>query len=621
MSYFWSTFRRRIATALGAITLAVVILPLGAQAAPSTLSVALPLNEYPTYILPFAPASEASRSNLTYFQSPMYRPLYVVGKGPLLGVQYDISPANAPVFSNGNTTIAITMKGWRFSNNEVIDARSVVFFFNLWRAAPSVFYDSLAGSVSPDKIQSVTASNLTVTITTSVAVQPDWFLYNVLARVTPLPQAWDRTALANAAGSATCSSNLTSFTTTAARAKCGAPARPVVGRAEYGVVKFLRSRAADTSTYVADDPIWGVTSGPWRLSSYDPRRISPVVMVPSPLYGGPVAASVSQLRLYPFTTIDAERLALQSGTVDLGYLTASDVIPPSGLYPNGRIVVKALRDRVVARYVARWQSTFAFVNFNPATGSNPLLRQIYFRQALQSSLDQSALITGLYGRVAYPNWSAVPVHPSSVYASGITNPYPYNVTRAKKYLTDNGWTVPVRGVATCTKDGGCGAGVAKGARAEFSYTYYNSGPLVEQRLILERTGWARIGIQVNLVAIPKIDRITRECASGSQGTSWQVCELAPWSYFPDTYPSGETLFGSTSVTNIGRYSDATMDAIVAATTSGTEGLATRFTAYSAAQLPVLYQPNRGAIVAWSKRLKAAIGPSPTETFLPEFFHP
>jgi peptide/nickel transport system substrate-binding protein len=538
-----------------------------------------------------------------------------------MGVQYDISPANAPVFSNGNTTITITMKGWRFSNNEVIDARSVIFFFNLWRAAPSVFYDSLAGSVSPDKIASVTASSLTVTITTTVPVHPDWFLYNVLARVTPLPQAWDRTALTNAAGSALCSSNLTSYTTSAARAKCGAPARPVVGRSEYGVVKFLRARAADFSTYVADDPIWSVTSGPWRLSSYDVHRVAPVVLAPSALYSGPTAAPVAQLRLYPFTSIEGERLALQNGTVDIGYLAATDVVPPTGLYPNGRIVVKALRDRVVARYSAQWHSTFAFVNFNAATGASPLLRQLYFRQALQSSLDQSSLITGLYGRVAYPNWSAVPIHPTSTFSAGVTNPYPYNVTRAKKYLTDNGWTVPVRGVATCTKDGGCGAGVTKGARAEFTYTYFNSGPMVEQRLILERTGWARIGIQVNLVAVPKIERITRECASGSKGTSWQVCELAPWSYFPDTYPSGETIFGSTSVTNIGRYSDATMDAIVAATTRGSESLVTRFTAYAAAQLPVIYQPNRGTIVAWSKRLKAALGPSPTGTFLPEYFHP
>ena len=614
-------FRRRIATVLGAAALACGVIPLSAQAAPSTLSVALPLNEYPTYILPFAPASEASRSNLTYFQSPMYRPLYVVGKGPLLGVQYDISPANAPAFSNGNTTITISMKGWRFSNNEVIDGRSVVFFFNLWRAAPSLFYDSLAGSISPDKIASVTASDLAVTITTSVPVQPDWFVHNVLARVTPLPQAWDRTSLTNAAGSALCSSNLTSYVTATARAKCGSPARPVVGRAESGVVKFLRSRATDYSTYVATDPIWSVTSGPWRLSSYDIRHAAPVVLVPSALYSGPLAAPVAQLRLFPFSTIEGERLALQNGTLDVGYLAATDVIPPTGAYPNGRIILKSLRDRVVARYSPVWHSTFALVNFNATTGSNPLLRQLYFRQALQSSIDQSSLITGLYGRAAYPNWSAVPIQPSSVFSTGLSNPYPFNVVRAKKYLTDNGWTVPTRGVATCTKDGGCGAGVIKGARAEFSYTYFAGVPLTEQRLILERTSWARIGIQVNLIAIPKIDRITRECASGSKGTSWQVCELAPWAYFPDTYPSGETLFGSTAVTNIGRYSDATMDAIVAATTRGTESLVTRYTAFSAAQLPVIYQPNQGTIVAWSKRMKAAIGPSPTGTFLPEYFHP
>ena len=243
MSIFRPTLRRRFATVLGCIALVAIVVPLRAGAAPSTLSVALPLNEYPSYIFPFAPASEASRSNLTYFQSSMYRPLYVVGRGPQIGVQYDISLAQAPVFSNGNTTVTITMKGWRFSNDEVIDGRSVAFFFNLWRAAPSVFYDSLSGSVAPDKITSVVATGLQVVITTSVPVNPEWFLYNVLARVTPMPQAWDRTALTNAAGSAQCSSNLSSYTTSVARSKCGAPARPVVGRPEYGVVKFLRVSA------------------------------------------------------------------------------------------------------------------------------------------------------------------------------------------------------------------------------------------------------------------------------------------------------------------------------------------------------------------------------------------
>jgi peptide/nickel transport system substrate-binding protein len=394
-----------------------------------------------------------------------------------------------------------------------------------------------------------------------------------------------------------------------------------LGRAESGVVKFLRARAADRTTYVADDPIWGVTSGPWRLSSYDVKRVAPVVMVPSPSYDGPVKAPVAQLRLIPFSTMEGERAALQSGTVDVGYVSAADVQPPSAKYPNGRILSTALRARVVARYTPLWMSTFAVVNFDPATGSSPLLRQLYFRQALQSSMNQSALIAGPYGRLGYANWSAVPASPSSPALGTATNPYPYNVVRAKKYLTDNGWSVPIRGVATCARDTGCGSGVPKGASAAITYKYFNSGPLVSQRLALEQAAWAQIGIQVSLVPIDNIGRLVRECVSGSPGTAWQICELSPWAYFPDTYPSGEALFHSASPANIGSYRDSTMDAIVTATSLGSESLGTRYAAYSATQLPVLYQPNRGALVAWSKRLKAALGPSPTETFLPEFFHP
>ena len=612
---------RRLAAALAMTMCASLVVPIATRSAPTTLSVALPLGDYPSYVLPFAPASEASRTNLSYFQSPMYRPLYMVGRGPFLGVQADLSLAAPPVFSNGNTTVTLEMKGWNFSNGEVIDGRSVVFFLNLWRAAPTLFHDTLATSVMPNKISSVTASGNTVTITSSVALQPDWFVQNVLARVTPLPLAWDRVALTAAAGSSQCSSNLTSFTQTLARTVCGSPARSALGRPETGVVKFLRGRAADRATYVADDPIWGVTSGPWRLASYDVKRVAPVVMVPSPTYDGPVKAVVGQLRLVPFSTLEGERAALQSGAVDIGYLAATDVQPPSAKFPNGRITSTALRSRVVARYTPLWMSTFAVVNFDPVTGSSPLLRQLYFRQALQSSLNQSTLISGLYGRLAYANWSAVPAFPSSPALGVATNPYPYNVVRAKKYLTDNGWTVPVRGVAMCARESGCGSGVPKGTSATITYRYFSGSPLVAQRLVLEQAAWAQSGIQVSLVPIDNVARLVRECVSGSPGTSWQICELSPWSYFPDSYPSGEALFHSASPANIGSYRDATMDAIVTATTQGTEALGTRYAAYSAAQLPVIYQPNRGALVAWSKRLKAALAPSPTETFLPEFFHP
>ena len=45
----------------------------------------------------------------------MYRPLYLFGgNNNSVAVNYPLSPADPPVYSDGGKTVTITMKGWKW---------------------------------------------------------------------------------------------------------------------------------------------------------------------------------------------------------------------------------------------------------------------------------------------------------------------------------------------------------------------------------------------------------------------------------------------------------------------------------------------------------------------------
>src|ERR1700761_9184056 len=88
---------------------------------------ALPAGARLDDIWPYMPAASASQYNAEGFQMLMYRPLYMFGNnGDSVSVNYPLSLANAPVYSNGDKTITITMKGWKWSNGEAVDASDVI---------------------------------------------------------------------------------------------------------------------------------------------------------------------------------------------------------------------------------------------------------------------------------------------------------------------------------------------------------------------------------------------------------------------------------------------------------------------------------------------------------------
>lgn len=592
-----------------------------AGAATTKLDVPLSPNDYPNYIWPFSSGAFFTVTNMNDFQSLMYRPLYWVGKGADTTIQPALSTGALPVWASDSKSLTITMKGWKFSNGETVDARSVVFFINMYMAAPGGYAGYVPDMGIPDQISSATASGNVVTIQLTDAVNRNWFLYNFLTEITPMPRAWDRLTASNAAGSGGCGENLSSFTRTAARAQCGVNASTALNRAASGVFKALNDRSQDPSTFTSTDPYWSVVDGPWKLSSFDTSGAgnTPIVFVPNPTYSGPQKAQVNQLIMHPFASVDAEKTALATGQLDSGYVLPADVntAPKPGV--AGTMKWSALKGKFNVRTGGTWSFNYAYYNFDSATGGSALTKQLYIRQALQAAIDQVSIIKSLYNGYGVPTYGPIPSLPKNDFAgSSFKNPYPFSLTRAKKYLTDNGWTVPNTGTATCTKTGGCGAGIAKGTALTLHYEYYNGSPTAVKQMAAEKSLWAKIGINMILDGKSDPNTVADDCFSGS-GT-WQICQYGGWLYAPDYYPSGELLFYTNALSNPGYYSNATMDAIIAATTTGNEALKTRYAAYAAAQVPYMYQPTGTGTGVVSTKVKGVLPVSPVGAYLPEYLH-
>ena len=89
----------------------------------------------------------------------LYRPLYWYGNNYRPTVDYDYSVGEQPVFSNGNKTVTITLKPWRWSDGETVTSRDLVFWMNLLKADPATEWCGYVPGLFPDNVTSYSAPN------------------------------------------------------------------------------------------------------------------------------------------------------------------------------------------------------------------------------------------------------------------------------------------------------------------------------------------------------------------------------------------------------------------------------------------------------------------------------
>ncbi len=137
-------FRRSAAAALalGALTAGLLIsapATSSGAATPTTATFAEPPGATPNFIFPFYPAQLCSINNIAQLQYLIYRPLYFPGVGTEPVINNSLSLAAQPTFTNGGTTVTVSLKNYKWSNGEQVTGQDVQLFMNIYHAEKDNF--------------------------------------------------------------------------------------------------------------------------------------------------------------------------------------------------------------------------------------------------------------------------------------------------------------------------------------------------------------------------------------------------------------------------------------------------------------------------------------------------
>jgi peptide/nickel transport system substrate-binding protein len=562
-----------------------------------TVTVGVVSGQGPTWIWPFVPIADESVPNGQDFEQILYRPLYMFGNnGNSVQVNYSLSPANAPVYSDGGKTVTIQLKGWKWSDGESVDAQDVAFWLNMMKAEKANYAGYTPGTL-PDNLASYSITGPdTIVLHLTKTYASTWFTYNQLAEITPMPLAWDVSSAGAKPGSGGC------HTSTAG---CAA------------VFNFLTAQAKDTATY-ATSSIWSVVDGAWKLSSFN--LTGDDTFVPNKAYSGSPKPTISAFKFVTYTTDTAEYTALTTGSLDIG------AIPPADLPQKPLSQALPSSNPLGSGYTLYPFYTYAIayylINFNnPTVG--PALKQLYFRQALMYVDDQEGMSKAIYRGYAYPTTGPVPPEPANAFepavekANGGDGPYPFSIAKAKSVLESHGWKL-VGGVMTCETPSLCGSGVKAGTQAKFNMAYTSGVSSLTQQEDVYKSDAAQAGISISLQAE---SFSTLLGLAGPKNTSWSMIDISGWAYDgPGYLPTGEPLFLTGAPSNSGSYSSSTMDNYIKTIQDNSSmTLFHQYATYTAEQLPFIWVPQAYFIQAVKSDIHGVTF-NPMYTFLPEYWY-
>jgi peptide/nickel transport system substrate-binding protein len=570
--------------------------PGGTPVSGGTAVLAEPPSATPDYIFPFTGSADFSDINIWDLQSLLYRPLYWFGQNGQPTVNASLSLAYPPTF-NGNE-VTITLKRYLWSTGTPVTATDVMFWLNMETAVPADYGGFTGFPMNVKDITVVSPTELTMVM--DKPYSPGWFVANDLSQITPMPAAWDRTA----SGPSSCATTVSD---------CAA------------VYDYLNDQARDLSSY-ASSPLWSIVDGPWRLSAFNAD--GHITFVPNKAYSGPVKPKLAAFQEVPFTTDSAEYDVLRSPSsstkIDVGYLPQQDAPrkPPgaaAGANPLGA------RGYALVPW-PDWGINYFVVNYQSTTGNGPVIRQLYFRQALEDLMNQAAVVAGPLRGYGVTTNGPVADAPVTLFLSpkGRTgDPFPYDPARAKSLLAGHGWTVVPGGVSTCADPARCGPGIKKGQGLSFSLPYASGTAWIAAEMTQLKSDAEAVGIRLDLVPKPFAQVIALaggNCVVAKIPCDWDMANWGGgWSFAPDFEPTGEELFACGAIANSGGFCDKTNDAMISQTLiSSNMQYMYNWQDYLATQLPVLWQPNADyQLTEIAGNLRGVTPQSPTLSINPE----
>jgi peptide/nickel transport system substrate-binding protein len=562
-----------------------------------TASVGFIAGQAPTWIWPFVPIADESVPNGQDFEEVLYRPLYMFGNnGTSVQVDYPLSPADAPVYSDGGRTVTVPLKGWKWSDGEAVDAQDVAFWLNMMKAEKNNYGGYTPGTL-PDNLSSFTISGPdTIVLHLTKTYASTWFTYNQLAEITPMPLAWDVTHAGAAPGSGGCHTSV---------ADCAA------------VFNFLTAQAKDASGY-ATSPIWSVVDGPWKLSAFTISGND--TFVPNKAYSGSPKPTLSAVKYLTYTSDTAMYTALRIGALDVGAVPPADLPqkPLSQSVPSSNPLGSGYKLQPFYTYAI----AYYLINFNNPT-YGPVLKQLYFRQALMYVNDQVGISKVIYRGYAYPTTGPVPPEPANPFepavelANGGAGAYPFDIAKAKSLLESHGWKL-VGGVMTCEAPARCGSGIKAGTQAKFTMDYTSGTTALTDQEQVYKSDAAQAGISI-AVAAQSFSALLG--LAGPKNPNWTMIDISGWAYDgPGYLPTGEPLFLTNAPSNSGGYSNPTMNSMISAIQDNSSmSLFHQYATFTAEQLPFIWVPQIYFIEAVKSNLQGVTW-NPMYTFLPEYWY-
>jgi peptide/nickel transport system substrate-binding protein len=539
----------------------------------------------PNYISPMESGAYITDANGGQFAHLMYLPLYWFGDRGKPVLNPSLSIGEPPIFSDNNTVVTVTMKHWVWSDGRPITARDVIFWMNLLSTVTDPTTPAIGSSSAPgpgwglaysggfpeNVVSYQQTGTYSVVFHLNGSYSPTWFLDDNLNQIYPLPTAsWDKLSLGSSVGNSDTSAESRiplASTSSAPCDKCYVPADPgTANRGPLAVAQFINEQSQDLSTY-ATNTLWKVVDGPFRLTQFSTNGF--VKMVPNHKYSGSPKPKIKALEELPFTTDSAEYDALTEGTLTIGYIPEQDLGQRT-----------ALEKRQSYKFAPWYSFGIDSVPYNltsPAVG--PIFKQLYFRQAFQSLINQPQYIKDFYDGIGSVDNGPLPPYPlHSPYASRLETSgqlYPYNPSHAVQLLQSHGWKINPGGVSVCvdsgTAKGDCGAGIPANQPLTFSMLYENgSTQLTNEMQAMQSTVKAKAGITLSLsqgseneVVGLTFDTI---CTFAAPCKDWQITDWATtdtWT-FEGGLASGEEIFTPFGI-NAGDYTSATNLANITAT--------------------------------------------------------